>query len=60
MGLVVAVFIITAVYVGYHASQDIGEEGETHDISLEPQAKSFMNSKIVQNKITMIYPILTS
>ena len=59
MGLVVAVFIITAVYVGYHASQDIGE-GETHDISLEPQAKSFVNSQIVQNKITMIYPISTS
>jgi len=26
MGLVIAIFIITAVYVGYHASQDLSTE----------------------------------
>ena len=53
MGLVIAVFIITAVYVGYYASQDVGEEGEAHNISLEPQLKSFENAQIVQNKVVL-------
>lgn len=54
IGLVVAVFIVTAVYVGYYASQDIGEEGETHNISLEPHFKSFGGSEVVQNKVMMM------
>ena len=53
MGLVIAVFIITAVYVGYYASQEAGEEVEAHNISLEPQLKSFENTQIVQNKVVV-------
>ncbi|NND85789.1 MAG: hypothetical protein HKM23_00350 [Nitrosopumilus sp.] len=34
MGLVIAMFIITAVYVGFHASEKPVEAGG-HDISLE-------------------------
>ncbi|MGY5149231.1 MAG: hypothetical protein ACW9W3_04135 [Candidatus Nitrosopumilus sp. bin_68KS] len=35
MGLVIAMFIVTAVYVGYHAMQQPVEEGEGHNIELE-------------------------
>jgi hypothetical protein len=34
MGLVIAMFIITAVYVGYHAMQQPVEDGEGHHIEL--------------------------
>ena len=34
IGLVVAMFIITGAYVGYHASQPV-EEAEGHDVTLE-------------------------
>ncbi len=46
MGLVIAIFIITAVYVGYHAMQQPIEEGEGYNIKLE-----FLNenSGIIQN-----------
>ena len=37
MGLVVAIFIITAAYVGYYASQS-QPEGETHNITIDVQA----------------------
>ena len=32
MGLVIAMFIITAVYVGYHAMQQPVEEAEGHNV----------------------------
>ncbi|AJW70869.1 hypothetical protein [Nitrosopumilus adriaticus] len=35
IGLVIAMFIITAVYVGYHAMQQPVEEGEGHNVELE-------------------------
>ncbi|MDH3339739.1 MAG: hypothetical protein OEL84_00485 [Nitrosopumilus sp.] len=35
MGLVIAMFIITAVYVGYHAMQQPVEEAEGHNIELD-------------------------
>ena len=35
IGLVVAMFIITGAYVGYHASQQPVEEAEGHDVALE-------------------------
>ena len=35
MGLVIATFIITAAYVGYHAMQQPVEEGEGHNNELE-------------------------
>lgn len=37
MGIVIATFIIAAVFVGYHASQapQIEEKGESHSIELK-------------------------
>lgn len=35
MGLVIAMFIITAAYVGYHAMQQSQDEGEEHSIEFE-------------------------
>ena len=35
MGLVIAIFIVTAAYIGYHASQEVPEEGGGHNISTE-------------------------
>jgi len=35
MGLVIAMFIITAVYVGYHAMQQPVEEAEGHNVELD-------------------------
>ena len=37
IGLVVAMFIITGAYVGYHASQQPVEEAEGYDITMEFQ-----------------------
>jgi len=37
IGLVVAMFIITGAYVGYHASQQPIEEAEGHDVAMEFQ-----------------------
>ena len=33
--LVIAIFIVVGVYVGYHASQQVGEEGEEHNVVIE-------------------------
>jgi len=35
MALVIAMFVIVGVYVGYHASQQIDEEGEAHNINMD-------------------------
>ena len=35
MLLVIAMFIIVGVYVGYHASQQVGEEAEEHSVIIE-------------------------
>jgi hypothetical protein len=35
MALVIAMFVIVGVYVGYHASQQVPEEGEGHNITIE-------------------------
>ena len=35
MLLVIAMFIIVGVYVGYHASQQAGEEAEEHNVTIE-------------------------
>lgn len=35
IGLVIAMFIITGVYVGYHASQQPIEVAEGHDVKIE-------------------------
>jgi hypothetical protein len=57
IGLVVAIFIIAAVFVGYHASQESNEELiEKHSKSLDltvyqvtqnPSAKSDLNELII-------------
>lgn len=57
MGIVIAVFIITAVFVGYHASQEPREEmAEGHEITefdaynnQEIQIMSTSNIKVVQD-----------
>jgi len=41
IGIVIATFIIAAVFVGYHASQSPQPKAETHSIPLEPQNQSF-------------------
>ena len=35
MALVIAMFIIVGVYLGYHASQQVPEESEGHNITIE-------------------------
>ena len=35
MGLVIAMFVITGAYVGYHASQQPMDEGEGHHENME-------------------------
>lgn len=35
IGLVIAIFIITGAYVGYHASQQSMEIAEGHDVKIE-------------------------
>lgn len=42
MGIVIAVFIIAAVYVGYYASQEHTQEGEVHNVLQEPNLPSFV------------------
>ena len=37
MGLVIAMFIITAAYVGYHAADQPVEEVKGHSIIVEPK-----------------------
>ncbi|MDF2422292.1 MAG: hypothetical protein OPY06_04720 [Nitrosopumilus sp.] len=45
--LVIAMFIIVGVYVGYHASQQAGEEIEEHDVTIELEILN-ENSRLVQ------------
>lgn len=40
-------FIIVGVYVGYHASQQAGEEIEEHDVTIELEILN-ENSRLVQ------------
>ena len=40
MGLVIAMFIITAAYVGFHAADQPVEEAEGHSITMEPKMLS--------------------
>ncbi|QLH02846.1 hypothetical protein C5F47_04400 [Nitrosopumilus cobalaminigenes] len=35
MALVIAMFVIVGVYVGYHASQQVEEEGDAHRINMD-------------------------
>jgi len=35
MALVIAMFVIVGVYVGYHASQQVDDEGESHNINID-------------------------
>jgi len=35
MALVIAMFVIVGVYVGYHASQQVDSEGESHNINID-------------------------
>ncbi|MCV0400678.1 MAG: hypothetical protein K5777_01665 [Nitrosopumilus sp.] len=46
MVLVIAMFVIVGVYVGYHASQQ-ASEGETHSISMESEITN-LNSGLVE------------
>lgn len=40
MGLVIAMFIITAAYVGLHASDQPVEEADGHNITMKPKILS--------------------
>jgi len=35
MALVIAMFVIVGVYVGYNASQQVDGEGESHNINID-------------------------
>jgi len=35
MALVIAMFVIVGAFVGYHASQQVEEEGESHNINID-------------------------
>jgi hypothetical protein len=47
MLLVIAMFIIVGAYVGYHASQQAGEEIEEHNVTIELEILN-ENSGLVQ------------
>ena len=47
IGLVIAMFVITAAYVGYHASQEPIENAEGHHIDIELETFG-EKSKLVQ------------
>lgn len=51
MLLVMAMFLIVGVYVGYHASQQAGEEVEEHSITIELEIlnENSSSSQIYQN-----------
>jgi len=54
IGLVIAIFIITAVFVGFHASQEPHEKmAESHTITLETQTLNQMTSQTTFVKLTM-------
>ncbi|MDH3502262.1 MAG: hypothetical protein OEL69_07135 [Nitrosopumilus sp.] len=58
MGIVIAFIIITAVYVGYHASQTSTPEVKGHSIDLDPQIDSFEVSQEIQLKTDQQYILL--
>jgi hypothetical protein len=45
--IIIAIFIIVGVYVGYHASQQTGEEIEEHSVIIELEILN-ENSGLVQ------------
>jgi hypothetical protein len=47
MLLVIAMFIIVGAYVGYHVSQQAGEEIEEHEVTIELEILN-ENSRLVQ------------
>ncbi|HEY5735716.1 MAG TPA: hypothetical protein VIS47_04080 [Nitrosopumilus sp.] len=49
MALVIAMFIIVAVYVGYHASQQVAVEGHNINIELEILTDKSGSVQILQN-----------
>lgn len=51
IGLVIAIFIITAVYVGYHAMQQPTEETEGHNVEFELLTDDSGIEQTVQNTI---------
>lgn len=51
MGLVIAMFIITAVYVGYHAMQQPVEMAEGHNIELKTLNENTGIIPTIQNTI---------
>jgi hypothetical protein len=51
MGLVIAMFIITAVYVGYHAMQQPVEETKGHNAEFELLNDNSGIEQTVQNAI---------
>lgn len=49
IGLVVAMFIITAAFVGYHASQEpVDAGGHNVEIDLEIMNQSFKSNQVTQ------------
>ncbi|QUC65474.1 hypothetical protein NsoK4_04320 [Nitrosopumilus sp. K4] len=54
IGIVIAVFIITAVYVGYYASQAPEPEGEAHSIPAESNFESLDTSQILKIRADQI------
>ena len=52
IGIVIAIFVIVGVYVGYYASQVVPEEGEGHNISneLEIFSQNSGTMQILQNQ----------
>jgi uncharacterized protein YfaT (DUF1175 family) len=47
MALVIAMFVIVGVYVGYHASQQVEEDGEAHNINIDLEIIN-QDSRLVQ------------
>ena len=51
MALVIAIFVIVGVYVGYHYSQQVEDEGEAHDINIDLEIINYDSGlvEILQN-----------
>ncbi|WP_297439759.1 hypothetical protein [Nitrosopumilus sp.] len=52
MALVIAMFVIVGVYVGYHASQQVEDQGEAHSINFELELleQNTENMQILHNQ----------
>ena len=52
MVLVIAMFVIVGAYVGYHASQQVEEEGKAHSINMDLELFSYQDSEFLDFELS--------